>query len=71
MHRRKHSNFNTYGVESQKAPEFDGPVEVAKGDVHGNEDDIGLLKTKVHAANAIRRACLSSEGHCSDALYHE
>jgi hypothetical protein len=47
MHRRKHSSFNTYGVESQKAPEFDGPVEVAKGDVHGNEDDIGWVAEEV------------------------
>jgi hypothetical protein len=43
----KSNDFETYGVESEKTPEFDGPVEVAKGNVHGNEDDIGWVAEEV------------------------
>jgi hypothetical protein len=47
MHLQKDNNFSTYGIESQKTPEFDGPVEIAKGNVHGNEDDIGWVAEEV------------------------
>ena len=41
------NNFGTYGIESQEAPEFDAPVEISKGDIHRNEDDIGWVAEEV------------------------
>jgi hypothetical protein len=37
----------THGVESQETPELDASVEVAKGDVHGDEDNIGRVAEEV------------------------
>ena len=37
----------TYSVESQKTPELDASVEVAEGNVHGDEDNIGWVAEEV------------------------
>jgi hypothetical protein len=40
-------NLATYGIESQETPKFDAPVEVAEGNVHGNEDNIRWVAEEV------------------------
>jgi hypothetical protein len=37
------NNLNTHSIESQETPEFDAAVEVTKGNIHRNEDDIGRV----------------------------
>lgn len=43
----KFNNLATHGVESQETPELNASVEVAEGNVQGDEDNIGWVAEEV------------------------